>query len=665
MSDVGAEGGHGAGTVGDHVFDDRLDAQPEITSWAAARIMARSIGMLTAHVRLFALKCLLALVSLAPLAVLPWLLKIVMDRVVGEPESINEDVPYPPFMQPLLELIDGQDPVSIMLTVTSVFVGLLVVVGLRTGETTVAVPQGRDEATRSETSLSAGFSRAGGLLGVVEFLVNVRLNQRIANDLRTRLFERLVRLDMVTLDDQRVGDSIYRVMYDATQVPGICLQLTLTPAIALLSAMLSLYLMNYSYGAVAPEVVWVAFGVIPLGFLITFPFSTLSRRLNQRSRAAGAATTNSIEENIDNIGAVQQLGGESRELDRFTDRSRESFRRSRYVELVNASLIAAGIGCTTIGGVVGFVFITDRVIGESLSLGDFTALIGIFLQLAFVTVEIGLYWIRLQGNVAAVRRVLFLIDFESEADVTGTVAAPQQRVEFEHVSFAYDDDRLALDGVNLSFAVGEVVAIVGPTGAGKTTLAYLVPGYLRPTAGAVRFDGVDIVGADPHQLREHVTYVFQEHILLSGTIEENLKLGREDAPREAIDRALRVAGADAFIEALPDGIQTYISGHGDTLSVGQQQRLSIARGLVRDTPVIVLDEPTAAFDPVSERALVRALGEVARNKLVIVIAHRLSTIRAADQIVFLEDGRVVETGNHEDLMAAGGPYREFVEMQLA
>ena len=647
------------------VFDDRLDAQTEISSWAAARIMVRSLGLLTAHMTLFATKCGLALISILPFAALPWLTKIVMDRVVGDPSMINDAVPYPPFMQPLLDLIEGRDPLSVMMIVLTVFMVMLIFVGLRTAQTELVVPEGRDEATKSENALSAGYSSAGGLLGLVEYLINVRLNQRIGNDLRTRFFERLVRLDIPTLDEQRVGDSIYRVMYDATQVPAICLQLTLSPVIALLSAGLLLYLMNYSYGDVAPEVVWVAIGVIPLGFAITFPFSALARRLNQSSRAAGAATTNAIEENIDNIGAVQRLGGESRELERFTDRSEESFRRSRYVELVNATLIAAGIGVTTLGGVIGFVLITDQIIGETLSAGDFTALIGIFLQLAFVTVEVGLYWIRLQGNVAAVRRVLFMVDYASEADVTGTIDGIRERVDLDGVSYSYPDGRQALADVELSFAVGEMVAIVGPTGAGKTTLAYLLPGYLRPSVGAVRFDGVDIANADPRELREFVTYVFQEHVLLSGTIEENLLLGRPDAPPEAIEKALEIAGATALVESLPDGLQTLISGHGDTLSVGQQQRLSIARGLVRETPILVLDEPTAAFDPVSERELVGALSEVAKERLVIVIAHRLSTIRAANQIVFLEDGRVVETGTHDGLMAADGRYREFVEMQIA
>jgi ABC-type multidrug transport system fused ATPase/permease subunit len=195
-------------------------------------------------------------------------------------------------------------------------------------------------------------------------------------------------------------------------------------------------------------------------------------------------------------------------------------------------------------------------------------------------------------------------------------------------------------------------------------LAYLLPGYLRPSEGEVRFDNRDIAQVDPTAIRHQVTYVFQEHMLLSESIRENLRLGNPQASAEDILQACRIAGAEGFIQRLPEGLDTVIGKSGDTLSVGQKQRLSIARGLLRNTPVIVLDEPTAALDPQTENALVASLREAAKGRLVIVIAHRLSTIRKADRIVFLEEGRVVDIGSHSELMADDhGRYRRFVDLQ--
>jgi len=323
---------------------------------------------------------------------------------------------------------------------------------------------------------------------------------------------------------------------------------------------------------------------------------------------------------------------------------------------------------TTIGGIVVTIFIAEGVLAGEMTAGDFTALLAIFFVLTDSTMSLGTTWIQLQTNVAAVRRVFFFIDFETEDLGRDKPDLPtvQHQVQLDHIDLVYPDERRALTDIELTLNVGELIAIVGPTGAGKTSLAYLLPAYLHPSSGRVLVDDHDVDDYNIASLRAQVTYVFQEHTLLSRTLRDNFLLAKPDATDVDIKRACDTARASEFIEKLPEGLATVLGGSGNTLSVGQQQRLCIARGLLRDTPILILDEPTAALDPQTENALVESLREAAQERLVIVIAHRLSTIRRADRIVFLQDGRVLEVGGHDELMSKpASAYRNFVELQQA
>jgi len=653
---------------GKMAFDDRVDTDTDISSMAALTLLLRSLRLLTDVKWLFAAKFVFAAVAMLPALIIPWVTKIVIDQVLLQKPFGTTDVRFPPFMDPFIDLVSDMSPMGIMAAIVAMYGVLLVLFGTRGPKdgTVVYLPQGQDSATQSEAALNQGISTAGGIWGLSDMMINIRLTQNIANNLRTRLFERLTHLPMTTLDDHRIGDSVYRVMYDTPQVSNICYTLTITPVLTITFVMISLYLMQYSYGDVTPELVWIAAGLIPLALIVTFPLSSIARRLNQASRASGTATTNAIEESMENIAAVQSLGGTEQETEKFKARSSESFKRFRIVYIFNQILLVLGFACTGLLAMYVTILITDGIIEGIMSAGDFGVLIGLFYSLSGSALRIGTYWIVLQSNVAAVRRVFFFLDYRAEdTDTKGQMLAEiETGVTLDHVDFSYPNGQKVLDDVSLELRLGELIAIVGPTGAGKTSLAYLLPGFLQPTSGRMLIDDTDSTDVNLASLRDQVAYVFQEHILLAESIRVNLQLAKPDATEDEMLTACQTAGAMDFIDSLPDGLDTVLGRSGDTLSVGQQQRLCIARGLIRDTRILILDEPTAALDPETENALVSALLQAAKGKLVVVIAHRLSTIRKADRIIFLEDGQVKDIGNHEALMALpGGAYRQFVELQ--
>ena len=652
--------------AGRNQFDDRIDTQPDITTVEALGVIGRSVRLIGEAPGLFTAKMLLAFVAILPGLLLPWMGKILIDNAMLQRPFGTTQVAFPPFMDPILGVVQGRDPLGIALVLVVIYFGLLFLFGSRSGGTGAGLLQGRDAATQAENQISAGGSRAGGLWGLLEFMVDVRLTQTLSNRLRSRLFDRLAHLPMTVLDDQRTGDGVYRVLYDTPMAPDLAFRVTSGPFLMAVGAALNLYILQYSYGDVSPHLIWVAWAAVPIAFITTFPFSGALRRTNQNKRAAGSATTNAMEESMVSIAAVQSLGAGEQEKERFAGRSHQSFLRERYSYAV---IIAAASVAGAVGGIAALyvtVLVTDGIIDGVMSVGDFAVLIGVYWGIALPAGYFGAIWIKLQETIAAARRVFFFADYESEETRQGgrTLAAVRTGVRMVDVEFAYPNGHRALLGINLDLRRGELVALVGPTGAGKTTLAYLIPALLRPTKGRVLVDSIDTNEIDLDSLRREVTYVFQEHLLLPESIRANLLLANPKASEERMLSALATAGCMDFIDELPDGIDTVLGRSGDTLSVGQQQRLSIARGLVRDASVLILDEPTAALDPQTENRLVASLHAAAEDRLVVVIAHRLSTIRNADRIVFLDGGRVRDIGSHDELMAnPASPYREFVELQ--
>ena len=265
------------------------------------------------------------------------------------------------------------------------------------------------------------------------------------------------------------------------------------------------------------------------------------------------------------------------------------------------------------------------------------------------------------------RRVFALLDQEPEARLGDeTLREVRDGIQFDSVGLVYPDGRSALDGVSFSASVGEIVALVGPTGAGKTSLAYLVPRFHVATEGEVRIDGKNVNDFEVESLRRQITYVFQETQLFSYSILDNIRFGNQHASQDEVEQVARVAGIHDFVMSLPNQYDTRLGNTNAKISVGQKQRIAIARGLLRRSKILILDEPTSALDPETEQYLVSSLHAAAKDKLVFVIAHRLSTIAHADKIIFLDKGSILEQGTHDELVAnVSGPYHRFVDLQTS
>ena len=625
------------------------------------------------------------------LLVAPWPGKVVVDHVIlGMP--IAEGAPgFPAYFAPFVIFLAGKGPLEIMAWVLVLGAFMVTVFGFTTNRGTArsasgmptgasaassggvtpllqqghgTLAQGHDTATQTENEANRGSGLMGGILGFLDFRVHLRLTQSLNHLLRTKLAGRIKRLPMTTLDDQRIGDSVYRVLYDTTSVSFVLYEVGLEFYSHALGITLSA-LMMFTYFGAAPEIILLAALSLPIMLVFVVPFARMARRRSQASRASGANTTSNIEEGMSNVLAIQSLGGNKRERQRFRKASEESFRRFRIESFLKLTYGQAGSLAFMLGQVLFFVVVAGRVIDGTFTAGDYVVLNYYFFVLSATFAGMGFVYTPLQNNVAGLRRVFFLMDLPAEKTGEG-VELPRitRGVEMKNVGLTYPDGRQALRNIDLEARIGEIVALVGPTGAGKTSLAYMAPAFVQPTVGTVKVDGVDLKDVSVDSLRDQISYVFQETQLFSDSILENIRYGNRNATEGQVERAARVAGAHDFIAALPEGYRTNLGTVTSKLSVGQKQRIAIARGLLRDARILILDEPTSALDPETEAYLVDALHEAAKDKLVVIIAHRLSTIANADRIHFLEDGEIRESGSHEELMAMpDGRYRSYASLQ--
>lgn len=652
-------------------FHDRLDVKSTLATGDVIALFKRSLSYLWPQRRLFSARIGLMIVIYGLGLIVPWLLKIVVDHgVMQQPIEVGADgFLFPSFMTPFLDFVAGMEPLAVTLY-TLLFLSFMFLFVGYSGNTLLEanLAEGADVATRSENKISAGFSAAHGLVGLLDLCIAIRLSQRITDHVRRMTFWRLSCQSMPTLSLQRTGDALFRVLHDAPSIAAICHALTLNPLAMFISVGANLWVLAAVYGGVAPSLVWIGFSAVFLTLVATSPLAQWARRVSQASRASGSATTDEIEEGLKHVAAVQSLGSTDRQREQFSAASRESFRQSLILVWVLYVVEWIAENVHLVFATAGFWVIFSGIIQGNLTLGDAPVVLRMYSLLYETSMQFGRIWIDQQDNAAAARRVFFAMDHDVEEVARRRQPSSSGRMDgdltlrFDDVGFRYADGRRALENVSFEAHAGETIAVVGPSGAGKTTLAYMIPKFLEPTEGRVLLNDIALANLDVQSVRENVAYVFQEHQLLTDTVAANLRIAKPDATLDEMKQVCEMVGAIEFVMAMPDGFDSRIGRGGGTLSVGQKQRLSIARGLLNDARILILDEPTAALDPTNETLLLNTL-KMSDRRLNIVIAHRIRTINQADRILFLDQGTIIETGSPSELLnQKGSYYQRFVDL---
>lgn len=527
------------------------------------------------------------------------------------------------------------------------------------------------------------------VVGMALYYYQVWILQHINQTLRVQLLDRLQALSLRFHAGSRVGDAIYRTYQDSSTVTQLVHVLFLTPlgAIARYVAGISIAAMYDPWMALALAAVWPP--TLALGLGISWRMRVGFRG----ARETNSALTSRIQESVAGIRVIKAYGLERFEQERFERDSRTAFdaafrarNRLAFFGVAIYWIVAVGTLSATARATL-LARDTDPTFLSGLAAGSGGWLEGALIAAGFTIWNLGLYngfkfafgqatgateglyrlWGRVQDIAIGLDRVFEVLDMEPEVnDPPGAEPMPplQSSIAFEDVRFAYQADRPVLDGISLEAKTGTVTAVVGPTGAGKSTLMALLLRLFDPEQGRITIDGRDIRELQTASLRAHVSIALQENILFGTTVRENIRYAVPGADDEAVRLAARVACADAFVEQLPDGYDTLLGERGAKLSTGQRQRISIARAVCKDTPVLILDEPTASLDAETELSMLRNLARWGHGRIIFLITHRLSTIRRSDQIVYLDEGRVVESGSHQDLMRTqGGAYRRLIEAE--
>ncbi len=501
-----------------------------------------------------------------------------------------------------------------------------------------------------------------GVFNLVSNYMQVKIGLAALARARCDLFSHLQRLSLKFHDARSSADSIFRVSYDAQAIQSIFnrgFSTIFAAVVTLIGTMVIMLGLDW-------QLTLLALAIAPVLLYAIYFFADRIRRESTAISESESVLTSRTQEGIAGIRIIHAFGREEHELNRFQEQCLRSMNANLKLTLTQVSS-ALVVGTLMGAGTAAMFYLGARHVMEgTLSMGGMLVFIS-YLAMLYEPLQTLSYtsW-ALEGAAAGAQRVFEILDTPEEVrDQPGAYPLKNVRGEivFERVSFGYDPARLILKDLNLQIEPGRAVAFVGATGAGKTTLLSLIPRFYDPSEGTVKVDGVDLREFQKKSVRENIGMVLQDTMLLAGTVKENIGYGRLGASTAEIEEAARLAQAHDFVMQMPKGYDTEVGERGVRLSAGQRQRVGIARAFLKNAPILLLDEPTAALDPETETAILETLKELMEGRTTVIVTHRIRTVHQSDRIFVLEEGRMVEEGRGDDLLLGKGAYARLYQAQ--
>jgi ABC-type multidrug transport system fused ATPase/permease subunit len=504
----------------------------------------------------------------------------------------------------------------------------------------------------------------GAVASYVANYYTTSVGQWVANDLRVRTYHHLQQLSLSYYDSHQTGTLLSTITSDVQTIQSFASSSTLGIFVDILTIIAMLFIMfwlNWDFTL-------IAVAVTPFMLLLVSRFKKVVKKATHEVRKEQSKIVSVVEAGLQSMRVVKAFGRQDlaeEELAEVSEATVAASLKARRVKALLSPIVAITVAlCTAVVLWRGSALILAGI----MTAGALTVFLSYLNKFFKPVQDLATMTNTIAQAAVGVDRIRGILDADDiipehpDAHEAGKIAGD---IEFEHVAFAYTADAPVLKDVSFKIKAGQLVGVVGPTGGGKSTIVSLIPRFYDPAAGVVKIDGVDVREYKFLSMRDQIGYVLQETVLFEGTVRDNIAYGRKGVTEQQIQEAAKLANADEFIARMPHGYDTMVGERGETLSGGQRQRIGIARAVIRNNPILILDEPTAALDTESERLVIDALEKLMKGRTVITIAHRLSTIRDANKIIVLKEGVVAEEGTHDELIARGGVYAELYRIQFS